>query len=470
MGTLMRANDIGATLDGPEGITFVRDKLNQFDAELGNIAHIFDLAYQTEDPGDLSENVRNTLKEFGFVVEYLAEDNKTAKYQYHVVNATQGLGDFIDRKKRGMNIPGSTLWNVITPKSVGITIASSYLPGLGARWITTGLEAVGTSKAGVILGKFLVEATISAGQSVVQEATEHYLKDKSFTVNFEKILLESYGLGAIQEVAGLAGEKILENMVREASRSANQQATREFLKKALLEDPSGARKIYDFVNNSTAILVDTSVGFAFQPMIDGQPLDIATFQSMLMQAAVARAVNSATKNIGDALRRKGAPEVLIKAIEQNPELAAEIQVVVNKRAEADSALKERFLKSVDETGFSAAAHFESMLTGEFDFVATKALLKSKLISDAQMDEVAVHRWGLINDNVEKGRFVGIEEVNRNLQNFYEHELTRHNDPVRAREEAMKRVKWELDLISQDPIIPGARTKISDVDRSAASVS
>ncbi|MEM1403056.1 MAG: hypothetical protein AAGG55_06985 [Pseudomonadota bacterium] len=472
LGSVLRANDMGATLDGPEGITIVRNRLQEFELELENISRIFDQAYSTENPADLSEGARNTLKDFGMVVEYQDDETGETKYQYHTVNATQGIGDFLDKKKVDLNIPGATVWNVITPKNIAITAASSYIPGLGARWITTGLEAAGYSSGAVMLGKFLMESTISAGMAGAQEAVESYMADETFTVNYEKILLESYGLGAIQEVAGFANNHILEHLVRNISEDASYAATRAFFKQALQEDPSVARKLYEFVNANTGILLDASVGYAFQPMIDGQPMDAAAFQSMLMQNALARIIDStvtSASELSSNLRQKGASDVIVNMAEQNPELAAEIIANQKKRIEKDNEAKRAFEAYTTEEGFSAGTYFHKMLTGEFDWNTTKKLLTDRDISIERMDQIAVYRYAMIEDVVAKGRERSTEVVKRNLDRFYAYELSKTNDPAVARRRTIERVQWEMDLISQNPEIPGSGGRVSDVDRSSASV-
>ena len=469
LGNVLRANDMNGVFAVDSSITSVRERIETFRVEAENLSVLFQQAYETDDPADLNSSTRDALIDFGVVVKYRNKETGKLQYQYHVVNAAHGIGDFIDKKAIKVDIPGKSVFDVVNPKNVAITIASTQIPGLGARWLGAGLEAAGTSRAGVMVGKFLLESTLSAGISVADQALTSYLKEDDFTLDFEKLLIETYGLGAIQKVAGDFSSHILEDFVRQASRSVNHQATRTFLKKALQEDPSKAREIFEFVNNVTGVAVDTSVGFALQPMIDGEPLDIAALQSMLLQSALAQALDTTSGSLRAQLEAKRAPKSLIDAIEADPKMSEEIKTAIRKRKDVETRMRQRFEASVSEQGFSASSHFDNMLTGEFGWDATKALLTSKNISDAQMEKVGKHRWDLINKNERDGRYIAIQDINHRFEDFYNHELSKGHDPETARKEAMARVQYEINLISQDTTIPGARTKISDVDRSSASV-
>ncbi len=471
LGTLLRFYNVDLSLSGGEGLAVVNSRLTKFEAEADDLSNLFDIAARTDDPGELHPNVRDRLAKFGLVVAYKNPKTDKIDYAYNVINATASIGDFINREEVELKIPGDTLLDLINVKSVAITVASTYIPALGTRWLVSGLTA--GSRLGHIIGKIAIEAVSELVSGVGMELAQNYAEGKGFTANYEKALIESLFGVPLQGMATETTSYILKSAVRRASMNAQSASVFHFFRKALLDKPSHAGELYKIINESTELLADTAMGFAVQPFIKDAPTDMAAFQAMLLQGAIAQSVmrgmGSLNNRLNVEVQLDSLDNPVLKKVLSVPGFRAEITAKIRERSLKVRKMTKAYQAAVSDVDFNAESHFHAMLTGETDFAATKQLLKDKQMPDGMIDEVGRLRLKKIEQDVHDARPIATQRIAEAKEHFIEFELRNNGgDRDAAEVAAQKRIKWERDLVNQDPEIPGAKTAISDIDRATRS--
>jgi hypothetical protein len=472
LATLMRTNNSDLTFDSTNSIIVVRAALDQYLAEAESIAVMFRAAAGEDDPSELPEATQIVFKNFGFIVESADPATGDEKLAYHVPNSFQGLGDFVRGQQREAGIPGESFFEFINAKTVGMTLATTYLPSLGTRWMMAGIAA--PTARGTAVAEFIVDAMVSASVDTTVELVTNYRKDGKFTAKWEKILLESFVLGALQDVAGNNLEKGLRGIVRDIGNDPGSAQLSEFFEDSMKGDPSRAKQFYEFVMVNSRMAQDAAIGMAFQTLVEGEAFNLAHLQAALLQGTLSRSVvggaNLTQARLRSILREKGAPKFVRDAFDSDPALAKEVIQHHNELARKESDLLKRHQLMVEVSGSSAEKHYEMMVRNEFPWADTQTLLLKEGISQKTLEQVGDIRWNTFDNIGFIARQLSEHQMQRSFGKFYEMEMKRNGgDTELSRELALKRQQWELALIKQKLQIPGARKANSDIDRSAFSV-
>jgi hypothetical protein len=469
LGTALRVDDLekGGAID--QAIAAYRADVDAAVAALNEMA-------QTPDPRSLTPETHRLLQSLGFIATV------DGKQTYQIPT-----GDPAQRLQRGLNLPGSTLLDLVSSANVIKIVVMVAAPELAAARIGAALEGlelgVGVVRAGEFITNVLANAALDAG----------FQKLERGTVQWDRVVLDAavlnLGLGAVNQLTGAIAKATVGGLMtaearalaevvaknrqaREQAESILRQTLGLYSDAALLTywqskfQPSGMT-YDDFIANLLNGVVGRLAPSAARAAKEG----LANATGLWAPRTMRDAIFSMSPELRDAFMRGLTPDQLARYIE-----TARVAELESARREASErlslALGDDYLKLDLTDGRFVDMVTKALESGQLSFTDLKSVLGDTPALTALMDGVNAHRLDTFNTIIEtatiQARGEILAEYAARIQRFKDN--LGEDSPMykEALEVANAWRDAELKKLDDKIDVPGSTNRTSDVDRSITS--
>lgn len=490
LGQLLRANDAFGT--GEAGVTAVKARVEQAISDGDVLIRAFRKAANTDDPAMLKANnpqYYRLLHSFGYVVEFTGRDNKPA-YSYRIPGTTRSLGNQLRLDRASANIPGASMLDVITPKSVGITVLSMVVPELTAAWLTSGATAFTTTSGGLLAIRAVAEMGAGFYMDAAIEKCEQGNKARKTPggagasygaflvncthgkVNYEKLVLESVVLGSLLQVTGAKSSEAIEWLNWRHQRALRTDILHKELGSRIRPDPGQYGSVWSWAGDVLGLAQETAITEAFQMASEGRDFDLNLMMGTLINNTLSRTMASGKQTLEQVMSRPDVPRVVRDILSDVPAVREEVRQNHLDRMNRLKQVRERYQALTRETDKPGRLVFEALLNGDLTWTQMKNLYAADpdAIGDV-MTEVAERREQFFVQIIDQARKRSIEDIELYFAQRIEQAVRDAGGREQAREAIAsleKRRQAELDLVNDEIKTPGSKNPTSDIDRSSSS--
>jgi hypothetical protein len=482
----------------------VEKRMEEYIASGEELAQLFNRAADQPDPAMLSEADRERLFKFGYINKYVCEktvnpressgspadlqtqvergytatipcaEDGEIQYAYNIPRSNKGLGEYFSTARKDLDLPGASVLNAISPKEIAIMVAAAAVPEIGATLVANEIRAIGIGGVAHVASRIAADAAISAYLDTVVAAGDHYFnadpKKGPFDPSiFNKSLLDTLILNNVSSVSGQYTNKMINGVTRELAGETWQYAD-VFLAKAIQDEPSVSKAIYEMATNALNITQNTAITFAYNHVVHGEQVDLQKFKMAVFKGALSKMVGDFTGSVLEFINSDRIPEFYKLAMDANPALRDETIRNLEKAREQHLELVERFERVVEAHGNAPETRFHELLAGTLTWEESKALLASGDLDPEIFTEVSLQRVRHFEEMIHEGRKKAREEIEVRYQYFLKRAQETTTDTSEAERLAKKRRDDELALLMADynpP--PGAKSPTSDWDRNLKSI-
>jgi len=465
LGKAMRVSNAWGT--GDAGIDAVNKRIRKFRAESDAAAWALDLAAKTPRPESLDERARKLLESRGYIVTGAA-----GRKAYAVPKNPRAISQSVGKAKEELDLPGASWLDVITPKSVGIMVASVIVPELLAVEAEALAGAVLTSERGIMAVRVLAEI---GADIVVSGSLEAITMEKEERASLDQLLLESAVLGGSLQIIGALGKKGVSAGLRKVA-----DAERDTALHKLMRDESFRAKAETYIAESFEFASENALSTVFQAYVNDQDIDFDSIRSSLLQSAVSRKIAKRWDKVPSRLpsrkeiARDFLPDWMRKKCQDDEPLRKQFTAGVRRRLEALAVARKRMDKILAEgQGPEARKIFLGLIRGD---LTRRELSRIYAEQPERWGPVATEVAGMIDiyahTMIRKAR----TKARNALDGYVERKRAEIKSETKnpAEQEARlkrleERYQHESALLDQEPVAPGSKGPTSDVDRSSASV-
>lgn len=433
LGTTLRT----LNLTGASGVDTVRRILTEFHAEVDAVAGAFEAAGKAKATTELGPAHRRLLQAYG----YLVPDGHGG-----LALAIPATNRDLGALRGSLRLPGHTLLDFLSPKTLIITLTSVVVPEMMASRVsaltettTLGVRAVHALEA---LTKIAGGAAVSAGVSLVEQGR----------IDAPKLLFDAVLVGTLANVAGIAG-----------------QVAAAFPINVILEkEPAAREALIKWVAGSLGLASDSMVQAYWEDRWHGRGPSWETFLGCLLNGIMARSVAA---GVHAGAHRALIPEFLRPYLVATPGAREFLEQRAHQVAAHRQHAQERWMAATEGGQRTDALHvFRALGKGDLDWgELTSVYLSDPIGMRPLMEKIGDLRQRYV-DEVAAEALRRLPEVAAKQYRADQERIQQTaapGDRVRLLAEATARYESDLALASEKMKQPGSGSPTSDIDRSIA---